>query len=269
VGPWIQAIQSPDVQVTKYEVEEVMRSCGGAVQGIRELPLHIIFPNANREPEQRTYHNRADGGFVYTNDGTYSAGPEQFDFYQSVDEDTENMLMSSFSFGKHRLLLTSTLQSASDAVNRCRSDEIDLSAVTNVVPVDLSRPTSALQEIPSPQGEVKSIQSEEISWNTIMRVRMPNLSMPWSFARAKWEKATLHTDENELIEPGNRLGQNGSAEVELISQTNAMFGDLVNEGFIVRMRAVSRSSDLARTSIRCYDEKGQLKSVAFLEGSLY
>lgn len=265
----MQALQSPDAQVTKYEVEEVMRSCGGAVQGIRELPLQIIFPNANREPEQRTYHNRADGGFVYTNDGTYSAGPEQFDFYQSVDEDTENVLMSSFSFGKHRLLLTSTLQSATDAVNRCRSDEIDLSAVTNVVQIELSRPTSSFQEIPSPQGEVKSIQSEEISWNTIMRVRMPNLSMPWSLARAKWEKATLNTNENELIEPGHKLQQPGSAEIELVSETNAIFGDLVNEGFIIRMRAVSRNTDLARTSIRCYDEKGQLKSVAFLEGSLY
>jgi hypothetical protein len=267
VGPWIQALQSPDVQVTQYEVEEVMRSCGGAVQGIRELPLHLIFPNENaiKETGQRTYHNRADGGFVYINDGSYSAGPEKFDFDQS-DEDMEKLFMSSFSFGKHRLLMTSTLESVSDAVKQCSSNGIGLSAISNAAQIKLSWTTSASQDIPSQQDEVKSIQSSEISWNGIVRVRMPNASQLWSLARAKWEKTTLSTNENELSEPGNRSGQLGSAEVELVSEINPIFGDLVGKGSIVKMRAVSRNTHLARTSIRCYDNSGQLKSVAFLEG---
>ena len=45
-----------------FEVEEVMRSCGGAVQGVREK-------------EGALYHNRADDGFVYFGCGTYSSGP--------------------------------------------------------------------------------------------------------------------------------------------------------------------------------------------------
>ena len=45
-----------------FEVEEIMRSCGGAVQGVREK-------------EGALYHNRADDGFVYFGCGTYSSGP--------------------------------------------------------------------------------------------------------------------------------------------------------------------------------------------------
>ena len=61
VGPWNLPAADDDAQPKKEEVEEVMRSCGGAIQGIRDLPLSNIFPEAGEE--DRTYHNRADGGF--------------------------------------------------------------------------------------------------------------------------------------------------------------------------------------------------------------
>ena len=74
VGPWVTRASTTE----KLEVEEVMRSCGGAVQGIRELSLSV----ASQSPfsnEEKIYLNRADGGFVYIDDGSYSFGPEKWD----------------------------------------------------------------------------------------------------------------------------------------------------------------------------------------------
>src|SRR6056300_555443 len=50
-------------------VEEVMRRCGGAVQGVRE----VVVTNSHAE-EELAYLNRANDGFVYFDDGSYSVG---------------------------------------------------------------------------------------------------------------------------------------------------------------------------------------------------
>ena len=47
VGPWVRSQDG-----RSFPVEEVMRSCGGAVQGVREMQSEL-------------YHNRADDGFIY------------------------------------------------------------------------------------------------------------------------------------------------------------------------------------------------------------
>jgi hypothetical protein len=260
VGPWIKMPLTTDG--IKYEVDEVMRSCGGAVQGVRELPLHLVFPDLINKSDLRTYHNRADGGFVYANDGTYSAGPEQFDLEQA-DEDMEKLFMSSLSFGKHRLWLTSTLDSVLAASKQCTENET--ASVVSFASLELSRPTSKVESPSQQQNDIESI-----TWHSIRRVRMPNISQPWSLARAKWQQARITTDEQESIEKGCTEGSLiGSTAIEFISESNAMFGDVIGEGFMVKMQALSMESKHARSTIRCYDKGGQLKSVAFLEGSLH
>ena len=63
-----------------WEVEEVMRACGGAVQGIREMPL---FHRQNEyKEEDRLYHNRADDGFIFMDNGSYTSGPVQCMFHE-------------------------------------------------------------------------------------------------------------------------------------------------------------------------------------------
>ena len=64
----------------KHEIEEVMRSCGGAVQGIREFDI---------------YHNRADDSFVYYNCGSYS---------------TENVFSFTTKNGDERFVIDSSLE---------------------------------------------------------------------------------------------------------------------------------------------------------------
>lgn len=55
---------------SSFVVEEVMRSCGGAVQGIREIAWNKRFDN-----EAGPYLNRADDGFLFQDDGSYTWGP--------------------------------------------------------------------------------------------------------------------------------------------------------------------------------------------------
>lgn len=275
VGPWFVAKDG-----SKHEVEEVMRSCGGAIQGIKELPLPLVCPNCDENTDtsdQRTYHNRADGGFVYTDDGSYSAGPEHCDFVNSdIDQ---KLFMTSLPFGKQRLLMTSTLDSVYKARSQCdgdskRADTCDASFL------ELSRTLSPDLQDAQQQNDIDSEKVAQIRWSSVLRVRMPNPSQAWSLARAKWERSLLHTDENNLDPATNTsldLIQStpsmvGSTEVAVISETtrnSILFGDLVGECFTVKMQAISVKSQTAMSAIRCYDTKGQLKAVAFLGGTLY
>ena len=267
VGPWVPKLQSiSDDNVSKYEVEEVMRSCGGAVQGIRELPTHLMFPDLD-EDEERAYHNRADGGFVYRNDGTYSAGPELFDFRQA--EMTSKLLMASFTFGRHRIWLTSSLTAVCEAWKQCSTDaNSDCAEIAlNSQHLVLKRPTST--DLPDIQQE--NFHSE-ITWQSVTRVKMPNPSDTWSLPRAKWENALLMDEDTKL----NNIKQNQSfgshVAVGKFSRVNEsrnnFFHDLVDEGYTVEMQAVSIPNRAIRSAVRCYDIEGRLKSIAILEGKV-
>ena len=266
VGPWVPKYQSISNTVSTYEVEEVMRSCGGAVQGIRELPTHLMFSDSD-EDQQRTYHNRADGGFIYINDGTYSAGPEHFDCEQA--EMDSKFFMSSFTFGRHRIWLTSSLTSVAQAWKQCSSDaNSDCAEITlNSQHLLLKRPASTdLQVI---QQENLNFDSD-ITRKSVSRVKMPNPSDTWSLPRAKWEKTSLIDEDKKL----NDIKQNQSfvshVTVEKFSNAsrNNLFHDLVNEGYTIEMQAVSIPNRAIRSAVRCYDQEGMLKSVAILKGTL-
>jgi hypothetical protein len=270
VGPWKPV--SSDHASTQYEVEEVMRSCGGAIQGIRELELSLMFPESTLAHE-RAYHNRADGGFVYADDGSYSAGPEQWDLGRSdnfKEGEGSKFCMASLSFGRNRFWMAANLDSLSAAVDQCTPDSA--SAVPSAKFLQLSRPTSADATTEfNDQLAPESIEIPNVSWKSVQRVRMPNPSQPWSLARAKWEKTILYNDissEEFCSKISEQSCIFGWTQVELISGDSDMFGDLVDKGYLVRMLAVSQETNLARTAVRCYCAEGQLKSVAFLKGQV-
>ncbi|KAL7489692.1 hypothetical protein ACHAW6_015437 [Cyclotella cf. meneghiniana] len=290
VGPWIPATRSDsgsgDASSEICEVEEVMRSCGGAIQGIRELPLSLVFPDSNNiDLEQRTYHNRADGGFVYADDGSYSAGPEEWEFERNVnsdDVDHSRLCMASLSFGKHRLWLAATLDSLSAARNHFEANldgNVDGPAkLSNASILELSRPSIAGIHMPTQQlVDINTTQIPEITWRSIQRVRMPSHSQVWSLARAKWEKTTF-TSDNLDDDPTNNESSIqaqargtivGCVQVELISSdTCKLFGDLIDHGYIIEMLGVCMQSKSARSTMRCFDKSGHLKSVAFLCGTI-
>ncbi|KAL7528333.1 hypothetical protein ACHAXR_002385 [Thalassiosira sp. AJA248-18] len=285
VGPWItapsQSSSAENVSPIQEEIEEVMRSCGGAIQGIRELPLSLIFPaEEDASFEERTYHNRADGGFVYADDGSYSAGPEQWDWNEAVTNEKQ-LFMASLAFtGKRRMWLTSKLSESSEIV-KCGADMHYL----NPRNLELSRPVSTQENSNDENDESKTVdldsaQLPNINWEVMQRVRMPNSNQAWSLARAKWEKQIIESDKvDEADEADDATSINnekmgpliGWAYIESISgdQVNNMFGDVVDADAInVHMLAVCPASEVARSVVRCYDVSGLLKSVAFLHGSL-
>jgi len=269
VGPWTTMSQSTSDATSKYEVEEVMRSCGGAVQGITEIPLHLVYSDlCEDEAELRIYHNRADGGFVYINDGSYSAGPEQFDFDKKIGTfDTSNLFMASLSIAKQRLWLSSSIDSIYESHKQCGKDSSVVS-VHDASFVALSRPSSDFLS----DNHMKSHADQvHVLWKSALRVRMPNPTQSWSLARAKWETTALNKHENGDIQRKVEIPTKGFAgltEVEVISSktSTTIFDDLVEEGVMIRMIALCPQSTLARSVVRCYDTEGQLKSVAFLEG---
>ena len=276
VGPWItsEAADATDV----LEVEEVMRSCGGAIQGIRELPLSLIFPKVDYEA--RTYHNRADSGFVYAYEGTYTAGPENWN-WDCVPSDDESLMMASLSFpDRRRMWLTVKVSNASEMVAKCIEKGDNNNIIMNSKALELSRPVSAssLGNIDNRAEdnaiEFSSSQPPAIDWNVIQRVRMPNPNQPWSLPRAKWEK--ISATDKILTEEGKEEETVGSklmgwTFMESISkdQENPLFGDAINTDTInLHMLAVCPKSNIARSVVRCYDNSGLLKSVAFLYGRL-
>eukprot|EP00592_Proboscia_alata_P025659 CAMPEP_0194441470 /NCGR_PEP_ID=MMETSP0176-20130528/121827_1 /TAXON_ID=216777 /ORGANISM="Proboscia alata, Strain PI-D3" /LENGTH=140 /DNA_ID=CAMNT_0039266879 /DNA_START=53 /DNA_END=472 /DNA_ORIENTATION=+ len=96
-----------------FEVEEVMRSCGGAVQGIRDLCI-ATDSDANTNDNETVYHNRADDGFVYLDCGSYTSGAVSIFQTNTGNDNTgsnasvqkgEERFMTSFSLCREKRVL--------------------------------------------------------------------------------------------------------------------------------------------------------------------
>lgn len=284
VGPWTQSTPSDEdvaKTATTYEVEEVMRSCGGAIQGIKELPLSLLFQSFT--DEDRTYHNRAECGFVFFDDGSYTAGPERWDLAVS-DEQSDGassiakMMMTSIAFpNRRRVWLTAPLDETKITAHTCSGDG-NIEQLLPPTVLELIRPsnTSTNQrnnDITAPfQQSLSSSQVPCITWKTIQRVRMPRLNQAWSLPRAKWEKASL-IDE-QVQNENNTTTEQHCQSVSLAgwafvrANDQGIFSDVENDGIQVHMLSACSQTKIARSIVRCYGRSGLLRSVAFLDGFL-
>ena len=253
VGPWVTRAALTE----KLEVEEVMRACGGAVQGIRELPLSVASQSQN-DNEEKIYLNRADEGFVYIDDGSYSFGPEKWD----VQSD-EAVAMTSLAFtGNKRVWMTASMSRESGIMPQSTFLELFRPVTT--------QDTENLESHVDSEEYGKTIPT--IKWQRIQRARMPNPTQPWSLARAKWEQQIL-IDEAKQCDDHSKIGSlTGWSFVEEKSdKSSELFADVLgadDSSFNVVMLAVCNESAISKSTIRCYDSKGLLKCVAFLEGSI-
>ena len=246
VGPWVARASLTE----KHEVEEVMRSCGGAVQGIKELSLSVISPSKDASQE-KIYLNRADGGFVYVDDGSYSFGPEKWNLT------SEAVVMTSLTFtGSQRGWLTSKLSS-------------EKGMLPQSTVLEMFRPISSVTENLKDDNIEKEDTVPTVHWDRLKRVRMPNPSQPWVLARAKWEQQILQDEvgnDDDPLGTGSLIGWSFIETAD--SDENELFGDILGSerSFCVHMMAICQESAVARSTTRCYDSTGLLKGVAFLEG---
>ena len=89
LGKWL-------IRSNEMEVTEVMRSCGGAVQGVREIALL----ESKEDDDKGIYFNRANDGWAYLEDGSYSLGPTKLD-----GRETQVWTSLTVEEGKQRFLL--------------------------------------------------------------------------------------------------------------------------------------------------------------------
>ena len=230
----------------------------GAIQGIRELPLSLISPEKCKatEEEQRTYHNRADGGFVYFDDGSYTSGAEKLDITSSND----SLLMTSLSFSnRHRIWMTVNNHDALQAIDICNNEE---QQILNLKMLELKRPVSSSTVEDDSNDATIPLSATEIpnvNWKKKQRVRMPNPNQAWSLARAKWEKQeeeSIHEEDIEEVKGSKLIGWS------FVSQDEP-------DSYTINLMAACTASGVARSTVRCYDTNdGTLKSVALLYGSI-
>ena len=248
VGPWSFFEEKMENPVS-YEVEEVMRSCGGAVQGVREIPNKLMFEDL----VERSYHNRADGGFVYFDDGSYSAGGTE-------RWSNSGLVMSSLSFpGNRRLWLNA--KSPTPSGENPSNDQIPARMLELSRTEPLVRSNRECNTLPKPTS---------INWSHILRARMPS-PQPWSLARSKWEKIAVsnEADEAERFRDDGCTFDHPLLGWTCVDSVDAgdPFSDIDPQGIVVHMLGICPASRTARSIARCYGSNdGELKSVAYLQG---
>ena len=247
----------------KGTVEEVMRSCGGAVQGIREAPGLC----GNGDEEQGSYLNRANDGFVYFDqDASYSCGSVVFST-QEEEERTDTWL-TSLTMGKSRLCVISTsvhgdvgkdTATASTADRHCHQ----MFRTSYQANENENLPSSNF--LPSP--------IDSVVWSKITQCRLPALNQPWMLQRAKWESFTFDNDAMDIVDIDN-VGT-GSLHAWKMTQSCS---DMTMYPPELRMSDTSTAFSIGgvcsrtgyvKSILRQYNTEDQsLQSVAWLEGRL-
>lgn len=158
-------------------VEEVMRSCGGAVQGIRE----IIATNDGLLDDQ--YLNRADDGFLYQDDGGYSWGPVVLHL-----EGKEDKCLTSLPLSKGQRVLFGSNDNEPVVLQKQFAAAADLTVVS--FPNDWT-----------------------IAWTRQVRCSMPTPNMPWMAQRLKWQMAEYEDDDGGTVQDSEKSSHGGDKNV--------------------------------------------------------
>ena len=276
----------PNIPDQAREVEEVMRSCGGAVQGIREIVLPTVAISAEINTstnevgdQQGRYHNRADDGFVYFDSGSYSAGPVQI----ADGDDVE--FMASLSFGstlpKRRLLVSTSCRAAFAAdcpiVQIISNGGSNFGTMVGLSRVPFRQPEDTdMTELPSVQDLHSFTEpAHEISWHKETICKMASPSQPWMLQRAKWE--SFANEDFNKGDDGAPSGEEKPARSDLIGWVRMLGGEeigcvssnaVASEGLAMQIGTLCAKTKEASAVVRCYDTKGKLQGVILQEGML-
>jgi hypothetical protein len=201
-------------------VQEVMRSCGGAVQGIREVPG--LYPNhhntnndndngtANDDEEQGFYLNRSNDGFIFFDqDASYSCGSVQYPTVVDKVKNTNSISVSSLSMGKSRLCFVS-ISNDDNTAERDGSTTFPSSDHY----FQLFRKSNWKFEDKNDscnhatiECKMESSSLPSIVWKRLVQCRMSDtmINQPWMLQRAKWESFTY--DDNHTVMNDNIIIQ--------------------------------------------------------------
>lgn len=269
-------------------VEEVMRSCGGAVQGVRET--------------DGVYLNRADDGFVYFPDGSYSSGPTSLADEQTSQSGRQDPQMTTtcLCFGTTRFLFNTSLLFDHSGVNMrfcAKHPEVLVKFRWSDTPEDVSRSiVLAMRYIAhnpkSDTGSGRDAGGPRCERRVIREVqcRMPSRGQAWMLPRAQWEQRVEEGSiERDATTSDDRLRDDDSSPSTKLGSTESAYGvDLMLGGSkctVVRDEdeLVQSSSDHESIKVlqvgvefqgafkalsRIYHPQGGLEKVVWTEGSL-
>lgn len=302
VGGWERrggaASSPPSAAPGVDEVQEGMRSCGGAVQGAREVPLGLGRREGEEEKEEDggvgegRYHNRADDGFVYFDCGSYSAGPVQLGKGNGRNGEEVMGSLAFSSVPRRRALVSLPVGSGGgDPVCEIRDGRL---VVLGRVPFRSSTGgTAASSAAEGVEGGAKGEEGEgtasdalvggaapTVEWRVETLARMASPSQPWMLPRAKWERydssggADCADDEAGGEEaPGMqhlacwvevRREEGGGTDRPNQLHGSEELGTLVcGDGLnLVQVGAWCSATNEARAVLRCYDAvSGKLRGV--------
>jgi hypothetical protein len=255
---------------------EIMRSCGGAVQGIREVPGLVYETSDDDDKEEGYYLNRANDGFLYYDmDGSYSSGPVQL----TKQGESKNTWISSISLGHSRICIVSVTEDYSYH----ESDDCETPTF-----YQLFRNSNGIDEKNLPL--VKRLENVPIHivWSKIIQCRMPLPNKPWMLQRAKWESfitCTYQDDEQHPSLVENQDEEKSANKLNTVSawkvvKSSSEMGILVPKELqtssddddsltCVSVGGICDSTGLVKSVLRQYcAQTGSLQCVAWLEGSL-
>ena len=230
---WLNNAKEGDSsKIMDHVVEEVMRSCGGAVQGIREFDV---------------YSNRADDSFIFYDCGSYSTGSGLYSF--------------SIKDGGERFIISVKSDLNDDQLIRDKSNGFEVKV--------LQRKDSIYNEDIEWSGE--NVSSHLTIINTmnslkILRCKMSSLSQNWMLQRVKWETSiesnNLCLNEDDIF----WLTDSSTDSIGWFARSTKVMSeeheDLGAKTYFAAGVFVP-SSDEFQCVIRGLDEKGNLTFVDF------
>ena len=222
-----------------------MRSCGGAVQGIRDHGLYL---------------NRADDGFCYFDCGTYSYGP--VDVVGAATASPSSSSSSSTSITTGKLLLASmTLPSL-----RIWLQSKDGDVTVEAAPLPNNVKSNEDAAVPDPQRFIVCSTTTRPEFRVVrqQQCRMATPTQPWMMQRVQWESTKRNSSSN------GREDSNDNQQ-ELPGPPYHCWVEEADHGGVrlVSMGATCVASGYVKEIVRSYSvENGKLCSVALHEGRL-
>jgi len=268
VGEWVKPIQNEEDNTKKFEVEEVMRACGGAVQGIREVSM-----GNKKNPDDRAYHNRSNDGFVYFDCGSYTSGPVRIPKKKKKndDDEEEEMMMASLAFPSQQKRMLLSFSPSQEMGSRF---------------LPLYRPKV---ELP-PDNPIEQLSGlSSLSWESQSSCRMPSPAQSWMLQRVKWEHQKTTPEDNDTRSTpalfgvyngkqqlqqqqqqpdGNIMAWTATLPSHQMQQNTQSSSSNSDGGAFVQMGALCTLTGEAKAFLRTYNNDGDLQGVAFQHGQV-
>jgi hypothetical protein len=276
VGTW----SNPKTGNEYGTVEEVMRSCGGAIQGMREVPISPPDRSETQVESFRPYHNRADDGFIFFDCGSYTQGP--FHSTTNVNDDDKCFIATLVfqSIPKRRMLIQT-------------NPNVLMTVYMNMMRKKMDPSEKRIKQVvDDSDGNDLSRRNISLAWNNHIVCQMPTEGQAWMLNRAKWFKFE-HISGRQPVDVSLELENtpfNGDSDIhEMMGWTESIVHKDVDDingnhrlsslldfnhlkevilpySYIIQMGAYCNETKEVKALLRVYDDQNQLKSVILQHG---